>query len=131
MRGSDLETSMVTTTQKNIEKQPQYQKENIKIFPLDATKLDTYNLGQTTIVVTEGMLGRNFTQATLTQQAALQERKKLTQLYQSFLDSGYKNTDIKSMVFCLPFWNIGRETVYMPEISQLSKEWHIDPLCLS
>lgn len=98
---------MVATTQKNIEKQPQYQKENIKIFLLDATKLNTYDLDQTTIVVTEGMLGRNFTQATLTQEAALQERKKLTQLYQSFLDSGYKNIDIKSMVFCLPFWNIG------------------------
>jgi len=91
LRGSDLESSMVLATQKNIEKQPYYSKENVEIFSLDATRLNTYNLEQSTVVVTEGMLGRNFTQTTLTQQAALQERKKLTQLYQDFLDSGYQN----------------------------------------
>lgn len=122
---------MVLATQKNIEKRPDYNKENIHVQALDATKLDTLQLSKKAIVVTEGMLGRNFTQATLTQQAALQERKKLTELYQGFLKSGYENKDIESMVFCLPFWNAGRDTVYMPEVSQLSKDWFVDSLCLS
>jgi hypothetical protein len=122
---------MVLATQKNIEKRPDYNKEIVHIEVLDATKLDNLTLSRKTIVVTEGMLGRNFTPATLTQQAALQERKKLTQLYQGFLDSGYKNKNIECMVFCLPFWNAGRDVVFMPEVPQLSKDWTVDNLCIS
>lgn len=129
--GSDLEATMVTATQKNTEKQPGYDQDKTHIFPLNATKLDTVSLQWKTIIVTEGMLGQNFTQTTLTQQAAIQERKKLTQLYSEFLDAGYKNQNIGRMVFCLPFWNVWRETVYMPDMAQLSKYWSVDPLCLS
>ncbi len=131
LQGSDLEKEMVSATQKNIEKRPDYNKENVHVEVLDATKLDALTLSKKTTVITEGMLGRNFTPATLTQQAALQERKKLTQLYQGFLDSGYKNKHIECMVFCLPFWNAGRDTVFMPEVSQLSKDWAVDNLCIS
>jgi len=131
LQGSDLEKEMVSATQKNIEKRPGYDKNNIHVCALDATKMDTLSLSKKTTVITEGMLGRNFTPATLTQQAALQERKKLTQLYQDFLDSGYKNINIECMVFCLPFWNAGRDIVFMPEVSQLSKDWEIDNLCIS
>ncbi|MBP7773621.1 hypothetical protein KA071_00865 [Candidatus Gracilibacteria bacterium] len=131
LQGSDLEKEMVSATQKNIEKRPGYDKNNIHVCALDATKLDTLSLSKKTTVITEGMLGRNFTPATLTQQAALQERKKLTQLYQDFLDSGYKNINIECMVFCLPFWNAGRDIVFMPEVSQLSKDWGVDNLCIS
>lgn len=56
LRGSDLELSMVTATEKNMAKQPNYDQKKIKIFPLDATKIHTYKLEHPTIVVTEGML---------------------------------------------------------------------------
>lgn len=131
LRGSDLENAMIVATQKNIEKQPNYDPKKVKIFPLDATKIDTYKLDSSAIVVTEWMLGKNFTQSTLTREAALQERKKITQLYQGFLDAGYQNSDVKKMVFCLPFWNIWKEIIYMPEIHQLSQSWKVDPLCVS
>lgn len=42
--GSDLEMTMVTATQKNMEKQPGYDKNQSHIFALNATKLDTFSL---------------------------------------------------------------------------------------
>lgn len=59
----------------------------------------------------------------------MEERKKLAVLYGDFLSSAYKSTHIQSMVFCLPYWNIGREIVFMPDISQLCPLWKIDPIC--
>lgn len=35
------------------------------------------------------------------------------------------------MVFCLPYWNIAQEIVFMPDVIQLCPLWKIDPLCLS
>jgi len=129
--GSDLASEMVDITRKNIEKQPWYNSHNIDIFRLDATQIESRKLSSSTIVVTEGMLGKNFTSTNITHEWILAERKHLTELYQAFLDSAYKNTHIKKMVFCLPFWNIGRETIYMPDMTQLSKAWWIDALSRS
>ena len=132
LRGSDIESTMVQTTQKNMEKQPLYsEKLDLHTFLLDAKSLNTYKLSRPTVVVTEGMLGRNFTSATLTQQGALQERKNLTLLYTDFLKSAYQNNHIQRMSFCLPFWNIGKETLFMPDMHTLSREWSLDTLCLS
>ena len=75
------------------------------------------------------MLGTNFTTANITPERALQERKKLTTLYGEYLSSAYDNESVKRMVFCLPFWNVGKDTIFMPEISQLSKEWQVDQIC--
>lgn len=125
--GSDIAETMIQATKKNtLEKNV-----NTTVFLHDARKIDSYKLSQVTVIVTEGMLGKNFTSTTLTIPAALQERKELSNLYSDFLSSAYKNPHIQSMVFCLPYWNIGREIVFMPDVSQLCPLWKIDPLCLS
>jgi len=125
--GSDIAEAMIQATKKNtLEKNV-----HTGVFLHDARKIDSYKLSQSTVIVTEGMLGKNFISTTLTVPAALQERKELSSLYGDFLSSAYKNTQIQSMVFCLPYWNIGREIVFMPDISQLCPLWKIDPLCLS
>jgi len=130
--GSDIEPSMVEKSQKNMEKQPLFQENiNLQTFALDAKKIDTFNLVNPTIIVTEGMLGTNFTAHTLTQSHAYQERKKLTELYTDFLDSAYNNKNIDRIAFCLPFWNINKEVLYMPEVSSMNKKWSIDPLSLN
>jgi|GEM_PF-1869026 len=123
---------MVEKSQKNMEKQPLFQENiNLQTFALDAKKIDTFNLVNPTIIVTEGMLGTNFTAHTLTQSHAYQERKKLTELYTDFLDSAYNNKNIDRIAFCLPFWNINKEVLYMPEVSSMNKKWSIDPLSLN
>lgn len=127
LRGSDLEWTMVTTTQKNLESQPGYWKNiDFSAFTLDAKKLDTYENTNPTVIVTEWMLGRNFTTNTITRQSAFQERALLTELCTAFLESAYKNKSIKRVVFCLPFWNIWTETLYMPEVHWLTKKWSLD-----
>ncbi|MBP6921394.1 hypothetical protein KBB89_02510 [Candidatus Gracilibacteria bacterium] len=130
MIGSDLDSKMAEVTKKNMEQQKQSSEMQIETFTLDAKTIDTHVLKGPTAVITEGMLGRNFTSSTITQQDAFQERKILTELYVGFLSSSYKNNHIKNMVFCLPFWNIGKETLFMPEMPLLSKEWSVDSLCL-
>ncbi len=129
LQWSDLEVKMVEATKKNIEHQKGAERD-VETFVLDAKKIDTHLLRKDTIIVTEWMLGRNFTTNTITQQAAFQERKDLTDLYSGFLNSSYKNRHIKNMVFCLPFWNIWKETLFMPEISSLSRDWSVDNLCI-
>lgn len=126
---SDIEPKMVETTIKNIEHQ-KWIVRHVEAFVLNAKKIDTHVLTRDTVIVTEWMLGRNFTTSTITQQAAFQERKELTELYSGFLGSSYQNTGIKNMVFCLPFWNIWKETLFMPEISSLSRDWSVDNLCM-
>lgn len=130
LRWSDLETKMVETTKKNIESQKIWAQADIETFALNAMQLDTYIAPENTVIVTEWMLGKNFTPQTITQQLAFQERKALTELYTGFLSSAYKNKNIKNMCFCLPFWNIGNETLYMPEIGALSRDWNIENLCI-
>jgi tRNA G10 N-methylase Trm11 len=129
LKWSDLEVKMVEATKKNIEHQKGAQR-HVETFVLDAKKIDTHFLKKDTIIVTEWMLGRNFTTSTITQQTAFQERKFLTELYSGFLSSSYQNTHIKNMVFCLPFWNIWTETLFMPEISLLSRDWSVDNICI-
>jgi tRNA G10 N-methylase Trm11 len=126
---SDIEVKMAEATKKNIEHQKGIER-HIETFVLDAKKIDTHVLTRDTVIVTEWMLGRNFTTSTITQQAAFQERKDLTELYSGFLSASYKNRHIKNMVFCLPFWNIWTETLFMPEISSLSRDWSVDNLCM-
>lgn len=125
--GSDISDAMVQATTKNTAGK------NIHttIFLFDARKLNTYTLTHPTAIVTEGMLWKNFTSTTISIPGVLQERKELASLYGDFLSSAHKNMKIQSMVFCLPYWNIGREIVFMPDIWQLCSEWKIDPLCLS
>lgn len=130
LKWSDLEPKMTQTTQKNIESQKGAMPADIETFVLDATQIDTHTLSNSTSIVTEWMLGKNFTTHTITQQLAFKERKELTDLYSWFLSSAYKNKDIKSLCFCLPFWNIGNETLYMPEISAFSRDWVVDGLCI-
>ncbi|MCB9806813.1 hypothetical protein H6768_02835 [Candidatus Peribacteria bacterium] len=77
------------------------------------------------------MLGTNFTPRTITQQGVLEERKKLTELYSAALLSSHKNQAIKRIAICLPFWNVGKDTIFMPEITLLSKHWTVSPLCVS
>jgi hypothetical protein len=75
------------------------------------------------------MLGKNFTPSTLNHKSALEERKQLSLLYADFLNSSSKNNHIGSLVFCLPFWNVGKEVVFMPDISEMTSSWSINPLC--
>jgi hypothetical protein len=76
------------------------------------------------------MLGKNFSTNTITRQSAFQERTILTSLYSDFLESAYQNKNVLRVVFCLPFWNIWEEVLYMPEMSWLSKKWKLDKQCL-
>jgi hypothetical protein len=70
---------MIQSTQKNIEKQAFYTTGiALKTFVHDARKIDTYLAPENTTLVTEGMLGKNFTPATLTHTAAIQERNILS-----------------------------------------------------
>lgn len=132
LRGSDIEPDMQKVTQKNIENQPGWNASmDIETFTLDAKIIHTYKLPWPTVVITEGMLGRHYSPNTLSQSWALQERTKLTALYQGFLKSAYQNPDIERIAFCLPFWNIGRDILFMPDVANLSPDWSIDKICLS
>ncbi len=55
----------------------------------------------------------------------------MSQLYADFLASAWKNTHVDKIVFCLPYWNIGSEMIFMPQIHELNQHWKIDPLCVS
>ena len=77
------------------------------------------------------MLGKNFTTSTITHAQVLQERRDLAALYSDFFHSSWQNPAIQTLVFCLPFWNIGRETVFMPEISDMTSAWSLDTICKS
>jgi hypothetical protein len=50
-------------------------------------------------------------------------------LYTDFLASSWKNKSIQSVVFCLPFWNMGKETIFMPDISEIEGKWSLDNIC--
>ncbi len=131
LRGSDIEPAMQKITQKNMENQPKGPTDiDIQTFILDAKNMDNYELSWPTVIVTEGMLGRHFSPNTLSQSWAVQERAKLIPLYQGFLKSAYQNPHIQRMVFCLPFWNIGRESLFMPDVWVLSPDWSLDRVCL-
>ncbi len=75
------------------------------------------------------MLGHNFTPGTLTHASAIKERSLLETLYREFFASASRNSTVQSIVCCLPVWNIGRESIYMPTHSTLAPDWNIDPLC--
>ncbi len=119
---------MVETTKKNTETAKHA---TIEVRKQDARKLDTFQLSTPTVIVTEGMLGKNFTSATINTNTAIQERTVLTSLYRDFLTSAYKNTQVKSIACCLPYWNIGTDAVFMPDIAQLTGDWTLDPICMS
>jgi len=74
------------------------------------------------------MLGKNFTSATLNHSLALQERTHLIALYSDFLNSAWDNVHIDTIVFCLPFWNVGKDIFFMPEIQELNSNWFVNPL---
>lgn len=130
---SDIALSMVESTKKNLEKQPLYNNGTVflKTFVHDARKIDTYILPNPTTIVTEGMLGKNFTPATLTHTSALQERSLLSGLYREFFNSSYKNKEVETVACCLPFWNIWRETLFMPDAGDLASGWSLDPICVT
>lgn len=131
LRGSDLAWNMAATTQKNLESQAGYSDSiDFETFTMDAKNIESYKYDRPAVIITEWMLGRNFTTSTITRQSAFQERTTLTSLYSSFLDSAYQNKNIERVVFCLPFWNIWTETLFMPDMSGLSKKWSIDRQCL-
>lgn len=56
--GSDISDDMVTTTRSNMSK---FEMQNLEIFHHDARRIDTKKLTTKTVIVTEGMLGHNFT----------------------------------------------------------------------
>ncbi len=112
--GSDISQDMVITSEKNIKQSLREKQTSLEIFIHDAQKIDLKDLTRKTVIVTEGMLGKNFSSATVNHTAVLQERKQLTELYGNFFQSSYENKQVKVLVCCMPFWNIGKETVYMP-----------------
>ena len=122
---------MVTTSSKNIKQIAENEEASVEIFPLDAQKIDTKNLSKKTVIVTEGMLGKNFSSGTINHSAVLQERKQLTELYHHFFQSSYSNKNIDSIACCFPFWNIGKESIYMPLFDDFSTQWKVSSLCRS
>lgn len=128
---SDIVPEMIEITQKNILSQERSSKAEIDVFVQDAMCINTQKLHQPTVIVTEWMLGKNFTASNISQQSAILERKILTNLYAEFLKSAYMNPHIVYISLCLPFWNIWKETLYMPDMNSLSPEWHVDDLCRS
>ncbi len=123
---SDIEEKMVQTTDANVR---QYGNNiSLRTALLDATKLHTYTLSSPTVIVTEWMLGKNFTSQTITQKSALEERWKLQELYKKFLSSAYQNENISHIALCLPFWNIGKDAIYLPALQELQKGWRVDLL---
>ena len=94
---------MVSTSQKNIEQSTKNIQISLEVFHHDAQKIDEKNLTKKTVIVTEGMLGKNFTSSTIHHTIVLQERKQLTELYGNFFKSAYENNNIDSLVCCIPF----------------------------
>lgn len=129
--GSDISQDMVISSGKNLKQSAKDVNASIEVFHHDAQKIDTHELKQKTVIVTEGMLGKNFSSHTINHSAALEERKELTQLYGNFFRSAYKNDHIETLVCCLPFWNIGKEAIYMPLFEDFSTSWKVSPLCRS
>jgi tRNA G10 N-methylase Trm11 len=126
---SDLSPEMVVTSKKNIEKCIRDTHSSCEIFQQDAQKIDTKKLTWKTVIVTEWMLGKNFSLETIHYGAVLQERKKLIELYRNFFQSSYCNNDVITLVCCMPFWNIGKESLYMPFFEDFWTQWKIDPIC--
>jgi tRNA G10 N-methylase Trm11 len=126
--GSDISDEMVVATKSNT---AWLQAQNIEIFHHDARRIDTKKVTIPTVIVTEWMLGHNFTPGTLTHTSAIKERSLLESLYREFFASAFRNTSIESIVCCLPVWNIGRESIYMPTHTVLAPDWKLDPLCQS
>ncbi len=122
---SDISEEIVKMTNTNIA--------NIKgecvVFHYDARKIDSHELQDNTCIVTEWMLGKNFNHTTISHSSVLQERKELSLLYSEFLNTAWKNNNINWIVFCMPFWNVRQDTLFMPEISELTDKWSITPLC--
>lgn len=77
------------------------------------------------------MLGHNFTPGTLTHASAIKERSLLETLYREFFASAFRNPALQSVVCCLPVWNIGRESIFMPTHSVLAPDWKLDTICQS
>ncbi len=122
---SDVSEAMVKVTKTNIEKIGW----NCIVFRHDAQELDTYILPLETVIVTEGMLGKNFTTSTITHTEVMKERTILTTLYSNFFQSALNNPRIQSIVCCLPFWNSGKDTFFMPQVSEMATWWSVNPLC--
>ncbi len=126
--GSDLADEMVTATKANT---TSFETKSIEVFHLDARRIDSKKITTPTVIVTEWMLGHNFTPWTLTHASAIKERSLLESLYREFFASAFRNPTIESVVCCLPVWNIGRESIYMPTHSVLAPDWKIDSTCQS
>ncbi len=124
--GSDISEEMITATRKNT---TSFEHISLEVFYQDARHLDTKKLTTPTVVVTEWMLGHNFTPGTLTHQSAMRERGILEALYRDFFTSAFHNPEVNSIVCCLPVWNIGRESISMPTHETLAPQWALDPLC--
>lgn len=99
------------------------------VFRHDSREIDAYTLREKTVIVTEGMLGKNFTSATINHANVMQERAHLSTLYRDFLNSAWNNASIETLVLCLPFWNSGKDVFFMPSISELDPQWIVNPLC--
>lgn len=128
---SDISADMVLSTRKNIEKITQWTHTSFEVFSHDAQKINEKEAPSKTALVTEGMLGKNFSSTTINHASVLQERRHLTELYRHFFESSFKNKNIQKIVCCMPFWNIGKETIYMPLFEDFSVPWKVDPLCRS
>jgi len=124
--GSDLSDEMVMATRVNT---TGFEAKNMEVFHLDARRIDAKKLSHQTVIVTEGMLGHNFTPGTLTHQSAIKERGILEGLYRDFFASAFRNASVESIVCCLPVWNIWRESISMPTHTVLAPDWNIDSLC--
>lgn len=122
---SDISPEMVRTTTANTQKISAL----CEVFVHDARKIHEKNIHDSAVIVTEWMLGKNFTPSTIQHSLVLSERNLLTSLYTDFLSSSWDNSSIKNLVFCLPFWNIWNETIFMPDISQMNKKWLVDDIC--
>ncbi len=123
---TDKEEKMVTATQENLENLFPEKPYHLVSQVLDAKNLVWLWINLPTVIVTEGMLGKNFTSSTVSLSAILQEREYLVHLYTSFLDSAWKSASVEKIVFSLPFWHVSGKKIYMPEISSLTQTWTLD-----
>jgi tRNA G10 N-methylase Trm11 len=111
--GSDISPEMVEATKKNT------QNEN-ECLVLDARKIGSAPfLSQVTHIVTEGYLGKIFSQKSVTYTAVVEEKKALLHIFEGFFASLKAANWHGTIVFSVPCWETTEASIYFAELYPL------------
>ncbi len=128
--GSDINPSFVSGAQQNfleMSEKFRFPEKNGSFSVKDATQINWKT--KSGVICTEGFLGTNFEKAP-TEKEIKENYQKILKLWLSIFEKLHKSK-IKSVSFCLPFWNIkGKNISLSKELFQNIKKYDYTPLSL-